>query len=318
MALISAPAGFGKSTLIAEWVHGAKRPCAWLSLDAADDHLPRFLAYVIAALQTVVPAIGAELVPALDAANMPSIEITRWRSTKSAVPAALCQARLHWAHGKDEAAHAALMQAQRELRTWEAQQEVSHLAAQRSRKRPDLAQALILLEELQHRAERAARQGRVIEICVLQALAHNAVGEEAQALSQLGQALVRAEPEGYMRTFVDEGAPMARLLYAAAEQQIAPIYVGKLLLAFDADLLTAETTPQAARRCMTEELIEPLSTREIEVLQLIAEGCTNQEIANQLVLSLGTVKVHTRNIYGKLGVRSRTQAASKARAFDLV
>ncbi len=293
-------------------------------------------------------------------------EITRWRSTKSTVPASICQAQLHWALGKPEEAHEALVTAQRELRSWEAQQEVAHIAAQIASlqfalgetaavqhwqqghhldvhspityaneltlltvartllgqnddgAQPVCTDVQALLERLCQYAEAAGRTGRVIQIRALQAVDYHKNDNEPQALTILAEALILAEPEGYIRTFVDEGAVMAQLLYRAAAQKMAPAYMGRLLAAFDEDLLHEPTAEQAAQRRMTEGLVEPLSVREIEVLQLIADGQTNQEIANELVLTLGTVKVHTRNIYGKLGVGSRTQAVSKARAFGVV
>jgi LuxR family maltose regulon positive regulatory protein len=109
---------------------------------------------------------------------------------------------------------------------------------------------------------------------------------------------------------------MARLLHEEAARGVAPDYAGRLLAVFP------ETEPLAVGlwkpRDLPSEIIEPLSERELEVLQLIAEGLTNQEVATRLFLSLNTVKVHARNIYGKLGVNSRTQAAAKARALGLL
>lgn len=105
---------------------------------------------------------------------------------------------------------------------------------------------------------------------------------------------------------------MARLLYQAAARGIAPQYTGKLLAAFPA----AEAVEGFQVSAM--ELVEPLTERELEVLRLIAEGLSNQEIAQQLFLSLSTVKWHTHNIYGKLGVHNRTQAVAKARALGML
>jgi LuxR family maltose regulon positive regulatory protein len=116
-----------------------------------------------------------------------------------------------------------------------------------------------------------------------------------------------------VRVFIDKGQPMARLLYQAAERGIAPEYAGRLLAAFPA----VELVPTAPSR-PSSEMIEPLSEREREVLLLVAEGLSNREIAQRLFLSLSTVKVHTYNIYGKLGVHSRTQAVAKARALGIL
>ncbi|MCB0257211.1 MAG: hypothetical protein KDI55_26115 [Anaerolineae bacterium] len=127
------------------------------------------------------------------------------------------------------------------------------------------------------------------------------------------EALVIAEPGGYTRIFVDEGPPVARLLYEALARNIAPDYVRRLLAAFPIPepVQIAPSDPQSAT-------IEPLSERELEVLQLIAEGLTNPEIAARLFLTLNTVKVHVRNIYGKLDVHNRTQAIAKAAGLGLL
>ena len=134
----------------------------------------------------------------------------------------------------------------------------------------------------------------------------------------LGDALALAEPGGFIRIFVDEGPPMARLLYEALSRGIAPEYVQRLLAAFP-DVEPEQASPLSTQ-APESDLIEPLSVseRELEVLQLIAEGLTNPEIATRLFLSPHTVKVHTRNIYGKLGVHNRTQAVARARALGIL
>lgn len=119
-----------------------------------------------------------------------------------------------------------------------------------------------------------------------------------------------------MRVFLDEGSVMSDLLYQAQSRGISQGYVRRLLAAFP----NAEPDRAGLLRKQPSghELVEPLSEREIEVLQLIAEGLTNREIAKNLYLSLNTVKVHTRNIYGKLGVNNRTQALAKGRSLGLL
>lgn len=169
-----------------------------------------------------------------------------------------------------------------------------------------------LLERLQQAAEAGGRMGSVIEIGVLQAVAHQAQGKLVAALVALERALRLAEPEGYVRIFVDEGLPMARLLDKALSQEVEADYVLRLLAAFPAAKSGQPTS--ALMRVPESEQVEPLSGREVEVLQLIGEGLSNQEIAARLYLSPHTVKVHARNIYGKLGATSRTHAIAKGRA----
>jgi LuxR family maltose regulon positive regulatory protein len=177
--------------------------------------------------------------------------------------------------------------------------------------RRETGEAIALLEPFRQRAEAKGLADEWLKALVLQAVAHQAHGEEEQAVQLLGEALVLAEPGGFIRVFVDEGQPMARLLHEAATRGISPDYVRQLLAAFP----SAESGETQASE---SELVEPLSEREIEVLQLIAEGLTNSEITSRLYLSLHTVKTHARNIYGKLGVRSRTQAVAKARALGVL
>ena len=177
-------------------------------------------------------------------------------------------------------------------------------------------EAMGLLERLLKAAEEGGRMGSVIEILVLQALAHEAQGDIPAALAPLERALTLAEPEGYVRIFVDEGMPMARLLYEALSQGVEPDYIRRLLAAFP--VAEPEQTASSPTRGSKSELVEPLSERELEVLQLIAEGLTNQEVASRLYLSLHTVKVHTRNIFTKLAVKNRAQAVARGRALGIL
>jgi LuxR family maltose regulon positive regulatory protein len=170
-----------------------------------------------------------------------------------------------------------------------------------------------LLSRLRQAAEAEGRVGWVIAIQVLSALALQARGDDDQALVALESALSVAEPEGYVRIFLDEGQPMARLLYAAAARGIRPEYTGRLLAAYPEVELSPTVSSEPA-----SELIEPLSERQVEVLQLIAEGLTNREIAQRLFLSLSTIKVHTYHIYRKLEVHKRNQAVAKARALGIL
>jgi LuxR family maltose regulon positive regulatory protein len=169
-----------------------------------------------------------------------------------------------------------------------------------------------LLQRLLEIAETGGQTSRTIEILMLQALAFQAGDDTTRAMVALERALTLAEPEGFVRIFVDEGPPMARLLYKAITRGIVPGYARRLLAAFPVGKV-GQADPSKTQ-APESELIEPLSERELEVLQLIAAGLTNREIAARLFLALNTVKVHTRNIYGKLGVSSRTQAVARARA----
>jgi LuxR family maltose regulon positive regulatory protein len=171
------------------------------------------------------------------------------------------------------------------------------------------------LKLLQRRAEDHGRMMRMVEILNLRALVLQAQGEIQAALEALKQSLQLAEPQGYMRVFIDLGRPMARLLYEAASKGLAPAYTGRLLAAFP----SASNDPAGSQQVKPQgELVEPLSQRELEVLRLIADGLTNRELAERLVISLSTVKGHTANIYSKLGVKNRTQAVARARELGII
>jgi len=176
--------------------------------------------------------------------------------------------------------------------------------------------ALELLNRLLELIENNGWGKKVVEILALQALAYEVDGKTHQAISTLERALTMAEPNGFIRTFVDEGPPMARLLYEALSHEIAPDYVQRLLKAFPVE--ETEKTDTLQLHGPDSELIEPLSEREIEVLQFIAQGLSNREVGERLYLTLNTVKAHSRTIYSKLGVNNRTQAVAKARALGII
>jgi LuxR family maltose regulon positive regulatory protein len=169
-----------------------------------------------------------------------------------------------------------------------------------------LEEAEALLLRLQQPAVQAERHGDLIEILILHALTFAAQRRAEEALNTLDQALDLAEPEGYMRIFLDEGAPMADLLRQAVARDLHADYALHLLDAMEA---------AAAAK---QPLVEPLSERELEVLRWVAAGYSNQEIAQELVIAVSTVKKHIHNIYGKLEVGSRTQATAKARDLGIL
>ncbi|MEQ8677789.1 MAG: LuxR C-terminal-related transcriptional regulator [Aggregatilineales bacterium] len=168
-----------------------------------------------------------------------------------------------------------------------------------------------LLERLLDTAEGEKRMGSVIEIRILQARLHWTLLNGKVALASLQPALQLAEPEGYVRIFVDEGQVMKAMLTEAVTQDIFPTYSRKLLTAFD----SASSLP-ASRA--SQPLIEPLSERELEILQLVADGLSNREVSKRLFIALNTVKGHNRNIYQKLQVSRRTEAVARARELGLI
>jgi LuxR family maltose regulon positive regulatory protein len=194
-----------------------------------------------------------------------------------------------------------------------------------------LDQAVDLLGRLYEAADRAGWVNEKIHILILRALAEEAQGREDAALGVMLQALVLAEPGGYIRLFVDEGDPM-RMLIAdfrfSIEKQMSNSahaqlgYTGKLLGAFAPPVIKQSTTPALAAGASVNnpksEMVEPLSPRELEILHLLADGLSNREISERLFLALDTVKGHNRRIYDKLQVQSRTEAIARARELTLL
>jgi LuxR family maltose regulon positive regulatory protein len=190
--------------------------------------------------------------------------------------------------------------------------------------------AMSLLGRLSGAAEAGGRMARVIELLALQALTLQAQGQAMDALTALERALRLAEPEGFIRTFADEGAPMAALLQDAQARRIMPSYVETLLAAFpDDDKVTSwqgdkvravheQTVTLSPPRLITPSLVEPLTERELQVLRLMAAGASNQVIAQKLVITIHTVKKHVGIIFGKLGVASRTEAVARARELSIL
>ena len=181
-----------------------------------------------------------------------------------------------------------------------------------------LHDAAKLLDRLLKAAEAGRRMKSRIEILILQTLIDYAQHATSSALEPLQQALKLAEPEGYVRLFIDEGTPMASLLSTAISHGIMPDYVGRLLTAFATEKQQQADKPPTSIPPTSQPLIEPLSPRELEVLQLIAQGLSNREISQRLFLALDTIKGHNRRIYGKLQVQRRTEAVARARELGLL
>jgi LuxR family maltose regulon positive regulatory protein len=183
-------------------------------------------------------------------------------------------------------------------------------------------EAIRLLSRLEESARSGGRAGRLVEIILLKALALQAVGDTAQADSALAESLTLAEPSGYVRVFLDEGRPMQLLLAQwPAHAGAGPLrdYGVRLLTHFDAEPLGTKASPAGVPSASSgQPLVEALSRREVEVLQLIAMGQTNQDIARQLIVAPGTVKAHTASIYRKLDVANRTEAVARARQLGIL
>ncbi len=180
----------------------------------------------------------------------------------------------------------------------------------------DTSAALAVLEPLRQQAEAKGWEDERLKVIVLQAIALHMNGEKDKAVQLLGDALALAEPGGFIRLFVDEGLPMAQLLSEAAAIGMMPDYTGKLLAACAAEEQKREDTSSLPPPA--QPLIEPLSRRELEVLHLMAQGLSNQEMCERLFLALDTVKGHNRKIFDKLQVQRRTEAVARARELGLL
>jgi LuxR family maltose regulon positive regulatory protein len=182
-------------------------------------------------------------------------------------------------------------------------------------------QAAAALEVLAPRRQHAEAKGWASErlkALALQALAHQALGDQPRAVQALETALALAEPAGCIRSFVDEGAPMAQLLAAAARRGVNPAYTGRLLAAVDGEKQARAGAAPGPGPAPAQPSIEPLTPRELEVLRLIARGLSNLEISEQLFLALDTVKGHNRRIFDKLQVQRRTEAVARARELGVL
>jgi LuxR family maltose regulon positive regulatory protein len=304
----------------------------WNDLEAAADHLRRGIeltqrsgnlevrtgGYRMLALLKQAQGDASAALAALQEAHQLARDhdvtpLVRARNAACHVQIALAQddvaTAMHWAEQVTEDADASLFYPFLRLTP------VRLLLAQNEK-----AAAAEQLEALYETAVGAGWQFGVVEVRTLQALA---APTPAVALSFLADALALAQPEGYVRTFLDKGEPMAALLREAASQGITPDYVAKLLAAIDAEEqrgrgAEVQRLSPAPLHPSTPALVEPLSERELKVLRLLADGLTNQEIAQALYVSVNTVKTHLKTIYGKLGVHNRREAIAQAKKLGLV
>jgi LuxR family maltose regulon positive regulatory protein len=184
------------------------------------------------------------------------------------------------------------------------------LVAQASGQRDtSLDGAVGLLDRLLTAAEQGERFGTVLQILVLLALAEEAQGNREVALAHLARAVERAEPEGYVRLFLDEGVRLRPLLEALSRREPSSPYLRRLL---------GESAERSARRALSGPLVDPLSGRELDVLRLLGSELSGPEIARELLVSLNTMRTHTKSIYSKLGVTSRRAAVRTAVDLDLL
>jgi LuxR family maltose regulon positive regulatory protein len=175
-----------------------------------------------------------------------------------------------------------------------------------------LTDTVAILDRILPQAESSGRRAHAIKIYLLKALANQKQGEPTAAIENLESSLSLAAAEGYCRTFVEHGEPVARLLREAATRGIMPDYAGRLLATFASGEKGDVSPPYHPL------VVEPLSPRELEVLQLLADGLSNREISARLFLALDTVKGHNYRIYRKLQVQRRTEAVARARDLGLL
>jgi len=192
--------------------------------------------------------------------------------------------------------------------------------AQYQRDRADgvIHEALSLLDRLLHAAEAGERTGSVIEILALQALSRQAQGDIPTALVPLERALTLAEPEDYVRTFVNEGPAMARLLRTVTTRGIVQEYVGKLLAAYGVERQKSAGEARLPTSPTSQATTEPLTQRELDVLRLFKTELSGPEIADHLVIALSTLRTHTKSIYRKLNVTNRRAAVKQATSLNLL
>jgi LuxR family maltose regulon positive regulatory protein len=313
--------------------------CEWNDLDAALVHirqglalLPLWgkaddwaLAYITLARIHLAQANRSDAIEAVEKATQ--LIQTRGVFSEARHAVEIAQVKLWLAQGDFQAAHrwaASQGGRSRSDDRFRFENELTHITRARvliAQNKPD--EAIGLLSHLEETARSAGRMGRVIEILLLEALAMREIGDSERAILALTKCLTLAEPEGYVRVFLDEGPPMARLLRSGLQRGTwdeprLVEYAGRLLAAFEEGGKPEPASEPPIQVNGHLPLIEPLSERELEVLRLMATGLSNQEIARQLYLATGTVKAHLHNVYGKLDVQGRTQAIARARELQLL
>jgi LuxR family maltose regulon positive regulatory protein len=192
---------------------------------------------------------------------------------------------------------------------------------QGSLERENISQSLKLLERLLEMNESAGAINSLLEILLLRARGLAAIGDETRARETLEQALLLAQPEKYMRTFIDEGDVIGGLLLKIKANGISQAYLNELISA--QELGSSSFVSRAQQRLDDTGvyellLVEPLSERELQVLRLMDSELSSPEIADELIIAVSTVRSHIKNIYSKLGVHSRYEAVEKARQMNLI
>jgi LuxR family maltose regulon positive regulatory protein len=175
------------------------------------------------------------------------------------------------------------------------------------------SKALTLVDVLVKEMEKRSIGYYFVRALTLQALAYQGLRQDTQALTSLKRALTLAAPQGYIRTFINKQPGLYTLLRQARTAGIMPDYVDVLLATYEQGV-----KDQPVKVVTTSVLVEPISVREMDVLKLLAQGCTDKKIAETLVIARETVHKHLKNIYGKLGVHSRTEAIARARELTLL
>lgn len=321
--------------------------CEWNQLGAALSHLKQGLDYLpwwgktddlclaYATLARIQLALGnqSEAIGAIEKAVQLSRSCGIFSEARGAVEAA--QVKIWLVQGKWSSIERwaeALVERCREHESYQYEDELAHIMQVRILvAQTRLDEAILLISSLEESARSAARLGRLIEILLLKALALQKVGEFGQAGTALTESLAMAEPEGYLRIFLDEGQPMrlllAKWLVHAGASRLRD-YATHLLAQFDAepdvvddgrDEISIGSRLDEPEFYSNRDLLgEALSPREVEVLQFIAQGMTNQAIARQLIVAAGTIKAHTSSIYRKLDVANRTEAVARARKLGIL